>query len=93
MPKNAIKQRRIRAKERAAEILIRAGYKIIPSDNSLVCLFAVRKTEWRAVRIALDEITKKDELLIREIPAPVNCSREIWLKRLNVKDFEIREIA
>lgn len=88
----AIKRRLARAKERAILDLKRIGYKIIPSDNSSFCILATRKNEVRFIRVIVDEITEDDIKLTKDYELPSGCVKEIWCKKLNQKDFEIKEV-
>jgi hypothetical protein len=90
MTDEAIKKRQSRAKEAATEILRKAGYCIIPSDNSNFCVIGTRQTEVRMIKVVIDEITENDIRTIREVRLPgMPCIKEIWCRKGD--DFEIRE--
>jgi len=91
---NSTTQRRLgRAKERATTILVNTGYTIIPSDNSTFCILGVRQREIRMIRVVVDEITEGDiETVLDFHSGPPVCTKEIWCKRLDKRDFEIKEI-
>lgn len=93
MSEEAIKKRLGRAKKAAIELLGHAGYCIVPSDNKAICIVATRSRELRMIRICIDRISSEDEKLVRAINAPIgSCSKEIWFRKSDSPNFEIREI-
>ena len=92
MGEETVKRRIRRAKERASGVLIKTGYKIVPSDNSEFCILAIRKKEIRMIRVVIDKITDHDINLIKTFEPPGICTKEIWCKTANSPDFDIKEI-
>lgn len=92
MGEEAVIKRLNRAKKAVIENLVKTGYKIIPSDNSDFCILGVRKKEIRMIRVVIDEITDSDIDKIQNFEPPGNCTKEIWCRKENQKDFEIKEI-
>ena len=92
MPEESVKKRLRYAKGKAEEILKKSNHKIIPSDNSIFCILAVRKKEIRLIRVVVDDITGVDEMLVKEFDHHEICTKEIWCRKYNKQDFEIMEI-
>ena len=92
MSEEAIVKRLNRAKKAASESLIKTGYKIIPSDNSEFCILGVRKREVRLIRVVVDKITSRDVEIVEGFELPGICTKEIWCRKLDKQDFEIKEI-
>lgn len=90
MPDETTKQKSRRAKDRAMEHLRESGYQIIRSDNETFCFVATRRREIRFIRVVIDEITPLDRKLAKSVPAPPECSREIFCYRSG--KFEIEEL-
>jgi len=90
----SFKQRHNRAVKAAVKYLSKpyGGYKIIILDGKVFHLEAIRVKEIRKIRIALDEITKEDEKIVKEFKLPDICTKEIWCKKIKERAFEIREI-
>ena len=87
------KKRLARAKKRAITILERAGYSVIPSDNGKFCLIGIRGREARLIKVVIDRILENDIKIIKEFPASDIYTKEIWLKKKNDPDFEIKEVC
>lgn len=87
------KKRLARAKKRAITILERAGYSVIPSDNGKFCLIGIRGREARLIKVVIDYISENDIKIIKEFPISDIYTKEIWLKRRNDPNFEIKEVC
>lgn len=92
MAEEAIKQKLYRAKKRISDILERSGYTVMVLDNHIFHLEAIREKEIRKIRVAIDEIRKEDEDLVRNCELPIICTKEIWCKKSGGRHFEIKKI-
>ena len=92
MSEEANKKRQARDKDRAIEVLKRADYDIIRSDNEKVCVIASRKAEVRIIRICTDKVTDHDIEIVRELRFPdvPQACRETWC--FDGKNFIVQEI-
>lgn len=92
MSEENIKKRQARAKIRAVDILRRAGYEIIRSDNEKVCVIGSRDAEVRIIRICVGKVTEHDIEVVRDLRFPriSQACREAWC--FDGKDFVIKEI-
>jgi hypothetical protein len=92
MSEENIKKRQTRAKCRAVDILRRAGYDIIRSDNETVCVIGARNAELRVIRVCVGNVTERDIKVIRSMQflRDSHVSREAWC--FDGKDFTIQEI-
>jgi len=86
------KRREIRAKQRATEILSRSHYDIINSDNEVFSIIALRRIEARLIRVVLDKASEVEKDIVRKIKNPMNCTKEIWIKKIDRQDFDVVEI-
>jgi len=90
MSDEAIKKRQARAKAAAIDILKKAGYSIIQSDNSNFCVISTRCSEIRMIRVVVDKINEADIAAIESVRIPSTaCIKEIWCRK--GARFEIRE--
>jgi hypothetical protein len=92
MAEESIKKRLRKAKTKAAAVLEDSKFKIIPSDNSIFCILAVRKKEIRLIRVVVDEISNTDVDLVRNFDHPEICTKEIWCRKYKCRKFEVREV-
>jgi len=90
----AIKQRLNRAIKSAIKLLDQppGSYEIILLNNHVFHIEAIRKKEIRKIRIVLDEITEEDKELVAKVNLPIVCTKEIWCKERNSREFKIVEI-
>lgn len=93
MSEEAVKKRIKRAIEAATKCLKYppGRCEVIQLSNYVFHIEAIRKKEICKIRIVLDEITKRDEDLVRNFELPENCTREIWCRKIN-GSFEVKEI-
>ena len=88
----AIVQRAARAKQAVEYELQKQGFEVIRSDNRRICLVALKQNEMRVIKICLDKLTPTDTSILGSIPAPVNCSRELWVRKKGVYQFSVHKI-
>jgi len=81
-----------RATASAITVLKRAKFKIRLLDGKPFHIEAIRKREIRNIRITIDEILKEEERLVANYELPDNCSKEIWCRKENKKDFNVLTI-
>ena len=93
MSEERIKRRLNRAIKRAADILKCSNYTVIFLNDDVFSIEAFREREIRKIRVVVDEIKKEDEAKIKSYKFPEFCSKEIWCKKINQSNFEIKEIA
>lgn len=93
MADEAIKKRVSRAKQSALDVLERAKYDVIPSDNRIFCLIASRDKEVRWIKVVVDECTEFEISCVRDFKTPFStCTKEVWVKKSDDAGFEIMEI-
>lgn len=44
------------------------------------------------IRVVIDKIADTDIKLVKKFDVPKVCTKEIWLKKHNEKDVEVKEI-
>jgi len=86
----AIKQRLYRARSRAAENLRRAGYGIIETKGEPFDIIAVRYCDARFVRVTVGPISTGEMKRCRAVKVPENCVREVWSRKDETDNFEIK---
>jgi len=84
-----IKNRFYKARRRARSLLMACGYNVTFLSDGPFDVEASRRYEIRKIKICLDEITETDRKGIERTELPALCRKEIWLKRMNISDFEI----
>ncbi len=96
MTEEAIKQRINRAVKAAIKMLGKPpghGHIIeIKNSNSPFHIEYIREKEIRKIRITVDQITDEDIKIMKEFKLPINCTKEIWCKKANERDFEYMEV-
>jgi hypothetical protein len=95
MPESAVKQRLNRAIRSAVRCLDqpKGSYRIMLQSNGPFHIEAIREKEIRKIRIVLDKVSDHDEKAVREIRLPHVCTKEIWCKKQNERDFLRQEIS
>lgn len=89
MSEELAKKRFNRALNRAINFLNQpeGPYKIILLNTDPFHIEAIREKEIRKIRIVLDKITQADEKALRDFKLPHICTKEIWFKKHNERNF------
>ena len=90
MSDEAVKRRCADAKKCAMEHYRSMGYRILKSDNEVICFAAVDKagTHERKVRVTVDEITDNDIALVRSLRIPPNQTKEIACRPFGSRSWQ-----
>ncbi len=92
MSDQTLNRRLARAIKRAADVLVGSNYSVSYIQGEIFNLEAVREREIRKIRVVIDVIDQDDVRKVRSQDLPMICAKEIWCKRLNEPNFQIREI-
>lgn len=93
MPDEAVKRRQDDAKKSAMKDYEDRHYKVLPSDNTIICFSAVScaGTHEIKVRVCVDRIKDRDRELIFALRVPANQSKEIMCRPYKRRGW-IREL-
>ena len=93
MPEDPEKKRLRKAKARARELLTTSNHIVIPLVYPIFDFLVIRKKEIRLITIATSDPSDHEKRAIAGFRCAEMCTKEVWIKRRNSDDFEIREIA
>lgn len=96
MPEEAIKKQLNTAKKSACGILKKAGYKIERASNEIYCIVAMRKAEWRTIKVGIRPILSSAWFLgevkkLEKLPCPDSktIKKEVWIRGKGEHDFRL----
>jgi len=90
MSEEAIKQRLNRAIKAAIRCLDqpKGSYEIVLQGSGPFHIEAIREKEIRKIRIALDQISSGDEMIVKKTNLPAVFTKEIWVKKSFSRGFK-----